>query len=65
MRLTIERMRTLVLGIGAILIVALISFLVTDCCDGHPELCNLEDALRTSPNVCCAPAPKANARRKK
>ena len=43
----------------------LIGFLVTDCCDGHPELCNLEDALRTSPNVCCAPAPKANARRKK
>ena len=41
----------------------LIAFLVTDCCDGHPELCHLEDALRT--NACCAPAPKASARRKK
>ena len=41
----------------------LIAFLVTDCCDGHPELCNLEDALRT--NACCAPTPKTNVRRKK
>jgi DNA-binding transcriptional ArsR family regulator len=41
----------------------LIGFLVTDCCDGHPELCNLKDALRTK--ACCAPAPKANARKKK
>jgi ArsR family transcriptional regulator, arsenate/arsenite/antimonite-responsive transcriptional repressor len=32
---------------------ALIGFLVSECCDGHPELCNLvaEDA-----NACCAPA---------
>ena len=41
----------------------LIGFLVTDCCDGHPELCNLEDALRA--NACCAPAAKANPRKKK
>src|SRR3977135_1075506 len=30
---------------------ALIAFLVTDCCDGHPEVCNLEDALRET--ACC------------
>jgi ArsR family transcriptional regulator, arsenate/arsenite/antimonite-responsive transcriptional repressor len=40
----------------------LIGFLVTDCCEGHPELCNLEDALRT--DACCAPAPKGNKRGK-
>ena len=40
----------------------MIGFLVTDCCEGHPELCNLEDALRT--NACCAPAPKGTKRGK-
>jgi ArsR family transcriptional regulator, arsenate/arsenite/antimonite-responsive transcriptional repressor len=25
---------------------ALVAFLVTDCCDGHPELCDLETAIR-------------------
>jgi DNA-binding transcriptional ArsR family regulator len=40
----------------------LIGFLVTDCCEGHPELCNLEDALRA--NACCAPAPKSTRRGK-
>jgi len=40
----------------------LIGFLVTDCCEGHPELCNLEDALRTG--ACCAPTPKGTRRRK-
>jgi DNA-binding transcriptional ArsR family regulator len=35
---------------------ALIAFLVTDCCDGHPEVCNLQDALPET--ACCAPAPK-------
>jgi DNA-binding transcriptional ArsR family regulator len=34
----------------------LIGFLVTDCCEGHPELCNLEGALRV--DACCALAPK-------
>ena len=42
---------------------SLIGFLVTDCCDGHPELCNLEDALRTT--ACCAPTAKANPRSRK
>lgn len=41
---------------------ALIGFLATDCCEGHPELCNLEDALQ-GPS-CCGPSPKANQRRK-
>ena len=40
----------------------LIGFLVTDCCEGHPELCSLEDALRT--DTCCAPAPKGIKRGK-
>ena len=40
----------------------LIGFLVTDCCDGHPELCNLQDALHVE--SCCAPAPKAKQRKR-
>jgi len=41
---------------------SLITFLVADCCGGHPELCNLEEALRNRP--CCPPTPKSNQRRK-
>ncbi len=41
---------------------ALIAFLVNDCCDGHPELCGLRDALRET--GCCAPAPKSTRRKK-
>jgi ArsR family transcriptional regulator len=26
----------------------LVGFLVTDCCDGHPELCDLQDAIRSA-----------------
>ena len=37
---------------------ALVGFLVTDCCDGHPELCDLQDALAR--RACCAP-PKTQA----
>ena len=33
---------------------SLLQFLVNDCCDGHPELCNLLDA---KPAACCAPSP--------
>ena len=32
----------------------LIGFLVTDCCHGHPELCDLQDAI--SERGCCLPA---------
>jgi ArsR family transcriptional regulator, arsenate/arsenite/antimonite-responsive transcriptional repressor len=41
---------------------SLIAFLVNDCCDGHPELCKLEEALRSG--GCCAPASKSHPRRK-
>jgi DNA-binding transcriptional ArsR family regulator len=33
---------------------ALIAFLVSDCCDGHPELCDLVAA--DASKACCAPA---------
>jgi DNA-binding transcriptional ArsR family regulator len=39
---------------------AIIAFLITDCCDGHPELCNLKDALEAK--ACCPP--KTTRRRK-
>lgn len=38
----------------------LIGFLVTDCCDGHPELCSLQDALQAS--ACCGPQSKTTKR---
>ena len=41
---------------------SLIRFLVTDCCEGHPELCNLQDALQV--DSCCASASKTAQRRK-
>jgi ArsR family transcriptional regulator len=40
----------------------LIAFLIADCCDGHPEVCNLPDLLRET--ACCTPAPKTKRRRK-
>ena len=41
---------------------ALVAFLITDCCDGHPDICNLPDVPRET--ACGAPAPKSNQRRK-
>jgi ArsR family transcriptional regulator len=41
---------------------ALIAFLIKDCCDGHPEICNLADVLGET--GCCKPAPRNNPRRK-
>ncbi len=42
---------------------ALIAFLVTDCCDGRPELCGLPGP--TQPADCgCPPAPPQKRRRK-
>jgi ArsR family transcriptional regulator len=36
---------------------SLVAFLVTDCCDGHPQLCDLETAIRSA--ACgCAPSDK-------
>jgi ArsR family transcriptional regulator len=42
---------------------SLIAFLVTDCCEGHPELCQLQDALRDS--ACCAPSSAKSPQRRK
>lgn len=39
---------------------ALVSFLVTDCCNGHPELCDLEFAIRTA--ACGSAQVKKNRR---
>ena len=39
---------------------SVITFLVNDCCDGHPELCNLIAADAVA--CCAAPAAKASSR---
>ncbi len=41
---------------------ALIGFLVNDCCDGHPEICRLLDAV-ADPACGCAPTPKAKGKK--
>lgn len=42
---------------------ALIGFLVTDCCEGRPELCGLSS--ESPPSACgCAPAPRPNKKPK-
>ena len=40
----------------------LVAFLINDCCDGHPEICNLADLSPAS--ACSPPAPKSNPRRR-
>jgi ArsR family transcriptional regulator, arsenate/arsenite/antimonite-responsive transcriptional repressor len=41
---------------------ALVAFLITDCCDGHPEVCNLSDLLRETGR--CPTVVKRNRRRR-
>ena len=41
----------------------LVGFLVNDCCDGHPELCALQDAIREA-GCGCAPAARRRKRRR-
>lgn len=41
---------------------ALVAFLVTDCCDGHPELCDLEAAIRSA-GCGCAPTKTKSGRK--
>ena len=41
---------------------ALIAFLIKDCCDGHPDVCNFFGLLGSSDG--CPPAPKRKPRRK-
>jgi ArsR family transcriptional regulator, arsenate/arsenite/antimonite-responsive transcriptional repressor len=56
--------RSIIYRAGVEGIRALVSFLVTDCCDGHPEFCHLEDAIRNA--ACgCGPTKKAKPRRKR
>jgi ArsR family transcriptional regulator, arsenate/arsenite/antimonite-responsive transcriptional repressor len=40
----------------------LVGFLVDDCCDGHPELCHLQEAISAA-NCGCAPTAKNKKRR--
>ncbi|HTS41300.1 MAG TPA: metalloregulator ArsR/SmtB family transcription factor [Xanthobacteraceae bacterium] len=54
--------RSIIYRANAAGISALIAFLVTDCCDGRPELCGLTGAADA---VCgCGPAPKDIKRRR-
>jgi ArsR family transcriptional regulator, arsenate/arsenite/antimonite-responsive transcriptional repressor len=41
---------------------SLVGFLVNDCCGGHPELCDLQDAIREA-GCGCAPNGKSKKRR--
>jgi len=41
---------------------ALVGFLVNDCCGGHPELCDLQDAIS---GASCGCAPSGKDRRRK
>ena len=41
---------------------SLVGFLLTECCNGHPELCDLQDALRET--GCCGPASKPQPRKR-
>ena len=40
----------------------LVGFLVDDCCDGHPELCHLQEAISAA-NCGCVPTGKNKKRR--
>ena len=52
--------RTIIYRSDVVGMQSLLSFLVNDCCDGHPELCNLSASTAT----CCVPAPAKRAARK-
>lgn len=55
--------RTITYRADAVGMSALIAFLVTDCCDGRPELCGLPGPVQ--PADCgCPPAPPQKKRRK-
>jgi len=41
---------------------SLVVYLVNDCCEGHPELCNLQDALRKEGCGCASSAASATER---
>jgi DNA-binding transcriptional ArsR family regulator len=55
--------RTITYRADAVGMSALIAFLITDCCDGRPELCGLSGPAQ--PADCgCPPAPPQKRRRK-
>jgi DNA-binding transcriptional ArsR family regulator len=55
--------RTIIYRSNVVGMQSLVQFLVNDCCDGHPELCNLLAGV--AQGSCCAPAPaKVAASRK-
>src|SRR6202048_3953675 len=56
--------RTIIYRADATGIRALIRFLVTDCCDGRPELCGLA-GLATNSEYACGPTPKKKKRGRK
>jgi ArsR family transcriptional regulator, arsenate/arsenite/antimonite-responsive transcriptional repressor len=43
---------------------ALIAFLVTDCCDGHPELCKGLTGIAAEASCGCPPAPSRKKQRR-
>ncbi len=55
--------RTITYRADAVGMSALIAFLVTDCCDGRPELCGLPGPLQQE-ECGCTPAPPQKRRRK-
>jgi len=52
--------RTIIYRSDVVGMQSLLSFLVNDCCDGHPELCNLSPSSAT----CCLPTPAESTARK-
>jgi DNA-binding transcriptional ArsR family regulator len=56
--------RTITYRADAVGMSALISFLVTDCCDGRPELCGLPGPLQEA-ECGCPPAPTQKKRGKR
>jgi ArsR family transcriptional regulator, arsenate/arsenite/antimonite-responsive transcriptional repressor len=42
---------------------ALLAFLVNDCCEGHPELCNFTDMARNASDRACAPKSTGSRRK--
>jgi ArsR family transcriptional regulator, arsenate/arsenite/antimonite-responsive transcriptional repressor len=49
--------RSIVYRVNVDTMKALIAYLVNDCCKGHPELCDVQDALRAA-DCGCAPSVK-------
>jgi ArsR family transcriptional regulator, arsenate/arsenite/antimonite-responsive transcriptional repressor len=55
--------RTIVYRSDVVGMQSLLQFLVNDCCDGHPELCNL--LASSASGVCCTPSSAKTAVQKR